>query len=877
MDATLFQREVSASAPAYLAGHRVYSRVAMPAAAFAEIALAAARHQHGSPAARLTDLEIKQPLTLDERSTVLQTALLPGTGDTEVRIFSKTDKRWTEHATGRVAQAERSTITADPLDGVRDRCSESLESDTLYQTGGGVEYDGAFRAVRELWRGSNELVAKIEVSASEAYTLHPALLDACFHSLGAVVSASEAVWVPVVIDEIVASPTGGSVWCHARVEDPADSTGMTAHLVIYSPEGVPLATVRGLRLRAADPAAFARRDGLGSWCYQVQWRPAQPPQPTDPERESWTLFGREEGALPTALVAALEQKGQTVETRPLADLASWAPPTTRRSNVIFVAPDSLPEGAEALRTDARTVFEQLLALAQRLGRSSTGARLALLTRSAQAIAAGEDVAPLQSAIWGFGRVVTTELPDIKCSLIDVGSTTDASDAIVQLLSGVNLEVAVRDGQSLVPRLAQAATPDSGALTVRTDGSYLVTGAFGSLGLAVTRWLADKGAAELWLIGRRAPGADAQQALAELRERGVTLQIRSCDVAREADVTALMAAIASSARPLRGVIHSAGALDDGAVLQQSWARFERVFSAKVFGSWNLHQATRDLPLELFVCFSSATALLGTAGQSNYAAANCFEDGLVFHRRSLGLAGQSVNWGPWAQGGMASQTGDASRWARVGVELLGVEQGLELLETLLAADHAQTLVIGADWNKLTSEAYRPSLLDELLQPSRDISHAPARTSADSDGSLRRELEGLPTSRKRRAAAMRRVQQHIRDLVPSISEAELKKDTPLMELGLDSLMATELRNRLRSDVGEPLPASLVFDYPSATEIADYILERLGLAADLEEGTPDADRADSAPSASQQPSSVLSLIDRVRVMSTDSVRQRLDERKKQ
>ena len=265
----------------------------------------------------------------------------------------------------------------------------------------------------------------------------------------------------------------------------------------------------------------------------------------------------------------------------------------------------------------------------------------------------------QAALWGLGRVIALEHPDLSCVRIDLdprGGLDQATDLCGELVCDDRSEeeIAFRDGERLVLRLSRCETRHkSGSLDVaRGEGSYLITGGLTGLGLATARWLVSQRARYLVLAGRSAPSEEARLAIGEMERAGARVLVVQADVSRREDVDRLLGQIDGTGVPLRGVIHAAGTFDDGVLLEQRWERFEKVMAAKVAGAWNLHQATRGIPLDFFVAYSSGASLLGSTGQGNYAAANSFLDGLAGYRQSLGLPGLAINWGPWAEVGRSA---------------------------------------------------------------------------------------------------------------------------------------------------------------------------------------------------------------------------------
>jgi acyl transferase domain-containing protein/NADPH:quinone reductase-like Zn-dependent oxidoreductase/NAD(P)-dependent dehydrogenase (short-subunit alcohol dehydrogenase family)/SAM-dependent methyltransferase/acyl carrier protein len=353
---------------------------------------------------------------------------------------------------------------------------------------------------------------------------------------------------------------------------------------------------------------------------------------------------------------------------------------------------------------------------------------------------------------------------------------------------------------------------------RPDRTYLVTGGLGGLGLQTAIWLADHGATHLALTARRHPDAIAQAAIAKLEAEGVTVAVILGDVANANDVARLFAAIRADMPALAGIIHSAGILDDGAIVNQSWSRFETVFGPKLDGSWNLHAASEGDALDLFICYSSASAILGSPGQANHAAANNFQDMLVHYRRSLGLPGLSINWGAWSAIGAAANVAITEHVSHVGVATITPAEGLAALETLILSETAQATVVRTDWNQFLASP-RPASEQAAFA---HLSTRPAgaateqRTPVDQPVDLNALSGGA-----RRQAAVDLVRSALLAVVGLDTDAKLDPYRALRDLGLDSLMSVELRNRLQAALGRPLPATLIFDFPTISALVDHICE--------------------------------------------------------
>ena len=237
-------------------------------------------------------------------------------------------------------------------------------------------------------------------------------------------------------------------------------------------------------------------------------------------------------------------------------------------------------------------------------------------------------------------------------------------------------------------LTQRRTPE-----VRADATYLVTGGLGGLGLACARGLASQGARHIVLTSRRAPSDEALAAITALENDGVSVTVGLADVGVAGDVEALVHRIRTTLPPLRGILHAAGVVDDGMLADQDVRRFERVMAPKVMGTWHLHSMTRKDPLDFFVMFSSGAALLGSPGQSNYAAANSFMDALAFVREAEGRHALSINWGSWSDVGMAAEVSEhhRRRWAEQGLRMIRPSDGVRMLEETLRGSHSPQVAI------------------------------------------------------------------------------------------------------------------------------------------------------------------------------------------
>lgn len=359
--------------------------------------------------------------------------------------------------------------------------------------------------------------------------------------------------------------------------------------------------------------------------------------------------------------------------------------------------------------------------------------------------------------------------------------------------------------------------------IKPDVTYLITGGLGDLGLLVAEWLVKQGASHLALLGRSAPSEAARLAINKLEEAGTAVFIVQADVSHSKQLKRALQDITQSMPPLQGVIHAAGLLDDGILLHQNWGRFERVFAPKVQGAWQLHTLTCHLPLDFFVMFSSTASLMGSPGQGNYAAANSFMDVLAHHRRSLGLPATSINWGGWAEIGLAARHRVDERVALQGMGLILPAHGLAILDQIWAQSPTQIGVLPVDWPQVAAQfalGSEPPMLADLIRET--CSRTPDGQSQSSEPELLRQLENAP-AHMRHHLLITTMRASVGKILGLDASLAVDPERPLNELGLDSLMAIELRNALGLALGQRLPATLLFDHPTMAGLADHLLHEV------------------------------------------------------
>jgi NAD(P)-dependent dehydrogenase (short-subunit alcohol dehydrogenase family)/acyl carrier protein len=378
--------------------------------------------------------------------------------------------------------------------------------------------------------------------------------------------------------------------------------------------------------------------------------------------------------------------------------------------------------------------------------------------------------------------------------------------------------------------------DEESFAFRPDASYLITGGFGGLGLTLARWIIEHGGRNVVLMGRSGAASDeARKALEDLQTTGARVIAARVDITDEKQLADVLANIDRTMPPLRGLFHTAMVLDDGILLQLDQARFRKVMAPKVDGAWNLHAQTLDRPLDFFVLFSSGSSLIGNPGQANYVAANAFLDAFAYYRRSLGLPAMTINWGLVAETGYVSrQQGLSELMTSRGFVGLSPQQVLDALDRTLQKQPIQMGVMRMDWQKIAGSISTAELSQRL---SSLVSTSSLEQQGGEEGSHIREglLRAKPEEREEI------VQTYIREQVARVlgaSASKLDADRPLNELGLDSLMGVELRNRVEGDLALSLPMRELMQSPTINSLSRAVLGQLALPGSMPSAPPPTDQ---------------------------------------
>ncbi|MGK5517872.1 type I polyketide synthase [Micromonospora sp. URMC 107] len=832
----LFTGRITLATHPWLADHAVLGTVLLPGTALVELASWTGRQ---AGAATVAELNLEAPLAIPTEGGVdLRVRVGPPdeTGHRPVAIHTRRDddtgadgsRTWQRHASGQL------TGTADPEPAPAavwpPADAEPVALDGLYArlAAQGYHYGPVFRALRAAWRSGPDILAEVALDAdastdTTAFSVHPALMDAALHAIGASATAGATdasadggapaadggpdirPGLPFTWSGVTIRPTRAR---ELRIRLRATDAGSVA-LTITDTGATPVASVDGLVLRpiSGEQLSAARRSASRS-LHRLDWvAPAT---------------GRADG---TSRLVALGDDWPGADRHPdlsalVADVrAGGAVPDA----VVVTCVGPVADEPHPAR-QAHRVAHRMLALAQQwlAEESLAAARLVVVTRGAVRVEPDERIADVPAATaWGLLRSAQSENPD-RIVLLDVDDDASAAALLPAALATGEPQLAVRAGQLRVPRLtrlgpppAEAPDPDLAA------GTVLVTGATGLLGRLVARRLVTRhDVRHLLLVSRSGADAPGVAALVdELAGLGATARVVACDVT-DRDALALLVDQLPADLPLTGVVHAAGVLDDGVLPALTPDRFDTVLRPKVDAAWHLHELTEKLDLAAFVLFSSAAGLFGGPGQANHAAANCFLDALAQHRRDRGLPALSLAWGPWVNDTGDGQTGhvDEARMNRGGFVPLGADEGMDLFSEALR--FAEPVVVPVNLDLALIGRHGPAAVPPVLRSLvRPASTGAVRAAERDPAEALRETLAATAEADRDQVLSDLVRTHAAAVLGYASIRSIDAERGFVELGFDSLTAVEFRNRLNAATGLRLPSTLIYDRPTTAALVEYL----------------------------------------------------------
>lgn len=735
-------------------------------------------------------------------------------------------------------------------------------------------------------------------SEAPAYTIHPAVLDQCFQVLAAALPfpadhEESKVYMPVSVAEgfVHAAPTSGMTVL-SRITDHTDEY-LKGDILVVDKQGAVVVEIRGCKAVRLDQGISSGVRDLEQGLYHVAWRDVSTDIATNtvPDLAEHVLIFADAAGLgehlaellsaqgrPHTLVLRgekqstmlhrhyLQETGGTTLEKTLTIIAGQHPSAIKLVYLWGLDADTEADRTTPAPERARVACEQLLVTMQAVEKklNAVPVRTFVVTRGSQLVTndVTQVLSLVQTSLWGLGRVMGhQEYADQWGRLIDLCPAAPSAEAR-QLHEELDLatdedQVALRQNSRYVMRL-QPLAQTRGQLPAKfhPDAAYLITGGLGSLGLLVAEWMAQRGARHLVLVGRSTlpkrgdwagvtashPRYEAIRVLQRLEAIGINIELIVADVANEPELRSLLALRVAAGHPvIRGVVHSAGVAKPMLLNSMTTEHLHEIFLPKADGAWALHGALAESALDFFVLFSSVASVVTSPGQGAYAAANAFLDGLAYWRLAQGLPATSINWGPWGEVGMATQFDDLKTYfENRGMFPMRSTRGIEALERIMGRNDAQVLVMGADWRKVYESNYppgiRPAFLQELSAEDGVADVGQLQDSAAAADTFLQEI--LPTTALAERSTL--MANFLLDLAASVlrlgpeQRASLSPEKPFVQLGLDSMMAIELKNLIAKRLQTPIAVVDLLNGSACLVLAEKLVAQLGLQEKYSDEVP-------------------------------------------
>ena len=766
-----YQSQLDQEATPVLGAHGLDGDAVVPAGVLLDMALCAGRHARGE-AVGLRDVVFTAPVTLEPgQGRQVQLVLDPDAW----RLSSRRGDTWEVVARGGIRAARGHA--AEPIQWQDLTSTEPLCAEGHYEAlaARGITYGGELRSVQRVFRQNGRVLVALAGVEDRAV-----LLDAGLQALvAALPQGTEQFVVARVGDVELRGPTHRAAWALASLHHQR-----AGHVTFLSADGEPLGGLRDVRLAKLPRALWTER-----------WEPLSPapplPHPPTPPPPHWLVVGG-----PETLATALCQAGGSGWQR----ASSW---DGEGRQVVLL------DGAALDAEEADDPLESVTAACSRLVQARNAERVVVVTCNGVCVPGVDSGAAAgPSALHGLARVVREEFPGLEIRVVDVGNIGEADVAAlcaeIDTAPGAARRVALRGGQRLVPRrVSWRGRPDR---ELPRHGTVLISGGLGAVGLQVACELAESGARDLLLLGRRPPDPATEQVMDDLRRKGARVVAAQADVTSPREMEKILTPYTGAgpgdapARRLAAVIHCAGTVDDALLQDTDPHRLRRVLAPKVAGAWNLHRLTRAIPLEAFVLFGSVGGWEGLAGQGAYAAANAFLDGLAEHRRALGLPAVSIGWCGWRDLGFAATDGGRAGLASLEQRGVGTMSPAEALDTL-------TRVL------TSAPPARLAVMPRVARP---------ELPATSPAPWRQRIMETSQATRRQALLAELVRGALAAVLQLSAEA-VDETCPMRDQGLDSMMAVELVERLNHQLGLGLPRMTVWQHPTLQALCEHLEGRL------------------------------------------------------
>ncbi|HBI84021.1 MAG TPA: hypothetical protein DDY24_09890 [Alcaligenaceae bacterium] len=890
LTASIFENQFNTEAFPFLNDHLIASTTVASGACHVAMMLDAVAQLFKSQPMSVSNIHFPAPLIIDGDQTRTVQLIVEQNGDAgqsaQIISFNADESQndvWTsQHAQADFVPFKESSSNPIDLSAIEKRCQQKINVDEFFSmlATRKINLGPSYRWITSIMRGDKEALGMlgepVSRSGLRADQLHPGLLDAGFSLLLAMdMHNADEVWLPFAIEnarQVVRSENTPTA-VYMKLRDDSSDEHAIADVTFCDTKGNAIIELQGLQARRADVSKFNsdRSGNISKLLYEENWieLPVVELAAKESNPAPWLIF-TDQGETGSNLVDHIKHQGQTCllvrigestsrlgadqleislndisDTQHLIDFVKLATDgaDTLQGIIHLCALDEKNMDDESSMHQAHS-SASLLGLIQAClkGEWTIKNRMAIITRGVHVLHDDTHLPNIQQATaWGIGLTINLEHPELNATCIDLAQSGEISET-KELFDSLNIKddeyrIAIRHGHRFGARLKPAKSLAAEPVAINDESTYLITGGTGGLGLLTAAWLIVQGARHIALLSRSAPSPQVMETIGTLKTLNVEIRHMVVDIANKSQLEECLSTIEKDMPPLKGVLHCAGVLDDHLLIDQTWKNFTNVYSAKIDGSWNLHQLTDRLPLDFFVLFSSAASLLGNQGQANYAAANMFMDALATYRKILGQKAISIHWGPWAEVGMAQSDQQITRHlSSLGFTAITPDTGLAALSLCLNNQNSNIGVIDCVWQKyVQSAASCAKYLSSLTSSSTDQTNRRKQSGNQSD--FIKKLH--ESDRTQKTDLIKQIViEIVQDILGVDAHTDIPLEVPMTDQGFDSLMAVQLTNAIGRRLEQRLPVSLIFNAPTVNAMSEALA---GMIEDV--------KAESEKTSSNQP----------------------------
>lgn len=870
----IYEQSLDNLQPFNIKDHQLYNEIVIPGAAYLALTILMLKNEFGDLNFILRDIIFSKPLIINKnKKQVLQNIILNDNNQgTIIQSHSRTVTEkdegvvWEQHFQSRldVDQDHPHIMRMEELSHIQSKMEGYFTGEEYYQKIGhcGYHLSNSFCCIQRLWHNSNESLTALELNfplSSEEYeNFYPGLIDAVFQGTLICIPdkqffsvSRKEMYVPSSIDEIhISQNKDKKFWCYSRrVQDNLEDESYVYDIMLMNENHEVVMQIKSLKIKKIAKIVLLQPT-IEKACYTIQWREIKHPSKVENKTDGWLIFSDNQG-LGQALSKHLRSEGKStkeithdedsyylepnIEPQSLDEhnftklFESITNEKEHMSNIIYLwALDTL-ELNNCSKADLTKALYfsciQTLKVMQEITKikQATTLRLWLVTKGSQKLDDSKLYSPLQSTLWGLAKVFAQEHPEFNTTLIDLYDSQHMLEDILLAMQQPILEnmLAIRKKQVYVPRLSyKPRVLNQHVISgVSSHGSYLITGGTGGLARLIISWLIEQGARSLILIVRRNLNIEEDYFIEEKRKMGISIMIYHIDVTDIDNMKQVLEALPDTF-PLKGIVHTAGIIQDGMIAKQSMNDFLNVMPAKILGTQLLYNLTKNISLDFFILFSSAASILGSKGQANYAAANSYLDALAEYASSEDRRVTSINWGSWDAIGMTTQTN--SIFNKKHPYPITIDLGMKGFERAISTKDPKLIFVPGG-----VAAFRAIAGDEMQQlwsewTNKKIIHQ--STKEITAQHFFTTLAELSLDDRRKL-----LYQEITKIISTVMKLDHNRsfaaDENLQDIGMDSLLAVDLRNNLNKLCNKVLPSTLLYDYPTINKLIDFLLQTMQL----------------------------------------------------